>query len=372
MKHTIVLAFCVSVATAFAIADEAAPRRPAPVPRTKWQEPKASEIPSPHIPDPAELSRLLILMKSDDPEVRFPAAARWMKEAIGPWPLVLSMEKYALRDGKDAATRFFPYASGILDWKDLPIEVRRTMLDFALTEITRPERAPGRIFRTIDGHLCLSSPDWERSEARREAAILSLGKDVRPHGSYGWCGRWTEVSYAGPEHDWRIQVIQKWDTAMPYDRIHRSLASFREDPIASMPDAGRDQEEVRIADAAEHLARDIFSHRHGGGEPVPDFFRRKGIEPEEGFKILKSVLEETDRNPSWKSIRGNAILSLPFADVPESFDYALLLAETGPSSDAWDALTAAVRLAKGDTNRLSRVRALQVRLQVNGVENVDL
>lgn len=302
--------------------------------------------------DPAEVSRLLALMESDDETQRFPAAVLWLKETIGPFPHVLAMEK-AVRSapGDGIADAFLLYVQGILDWNELPEAVRRKLLHFVLREVVRSEDPPGRLFRNADGVLCRFVPDWKGSDARREAAALSLGDGV-----------------SGENGDCRVGVLQELDAMNPYQRIHRSLDSIGDDPLTSIPDAGRDSEAVRVAEAADYLSRFSFNDIHNAGESAEHFFRRKGIGPVEGFRVLATIIEETAEKPERALVREHAILALQCTDIPEAFDYAARLMETEKGFMATAAKSSATRLAEGNTNRLIRLQSLTDRLPPPGHE----
>jgi len=302
------------------------------------------EIPAPPRSDHGEIVRLLTLMESDDENVRFSSAVLWLKQTIGPWPHVLAMEK-AVRSapGDEITDTFLLYVQGILDWNELPEVVRRTLLLLVLREVVRPEDPPGRHFRNADGVLCRFVHDWEGSDARREAAVLSLGDGV-----------------SGKSGDSRSLAFQELDSMNPYDRIHRSLDSIRADPLVSTPDAGRDSEAVRVAEAVEYLSRYAFNDVHGAGESAAHFFERKGFGPAEGFRILADIIEETAGKPESALVREHAILALKSTAVPEAFEYAARLMETETGVMAAAAKSSAVRLAEGNTNRLIRLQSLAV------------
>ena len=358
MNRTFFLAsiFATAVSFSMAGAPTAGSRRPAPPPNlvrpTIWMGAGESGPPPRPDPDPAEITRLLALMKSDDEVERFSAAIRWVKESIGSWPHVLSMEKEARFCSKDGiGSAFLLYAQGILDWNELPEDVRLTLLRFVLDEVARPEDPPGDQFGYASGLLRRFVPDWAGSDARREAALLSIGDGVPDE-----------------TRDFRTRAFRELDDMDPYARIHRSLESLRANPLASIPDAGRDSEAVRVAEAAEYLSRFAFGWICGGGESAEHFFRRKGIGPAEGFRVLATIIEETAGKPERTLVREQAILALQCTDVPEAFDYAARLMETEKGFMATAAKSSATRLAEGNTNRLIRLQSLTDRLPPPGHE----
>ena len=154
----------------------------------------------------------------------------------------------------------------------------------------------------------------------------------------------------------------------PYQRIHRSLDSIGDDPLTSIPDAGRDSEAVRVAEAADYLSRFSFNDIHNAGESAKHFFRRKGIGSAEGFRVLATIIEETAGKPELALVREHAILALQCTDVPEAFDYAARLMETEKGFMATAAKSSATRLAEGNTNRLIRLQSLTDRLPPPGHE----
>lgn len=351
MNRTLFLTIFFATAVSFSMAGDSAvrPRRPAPQPPpnlvrpTIWMDAGEDGPPPRPNPDPYKIARLLALMKSDDETERFTAAALWIKEAIGPWPSVLSLEKAVQLEPGDYGIGypFLIHVQSVLDWNELPEDARLTLLQFVLNEVVRPENPPGLYFRNADGILCRFVPDWAGSDARREAALLSIGDGVPDE-----------------TRDFRTRAIGELDGMDPYTRIHRPLASLRADPLSSIPDAGRDSEAVRVADAAEYLSRVAFGWIHGGGESAEHFFHRKGIGPAEGFKVLSAIVENTAGKPGLGLVREHAILALQCTDVPEAFDYAARLMETETGTMAAAAKSSAARLAEGDTNRLIRLQSL--------------
>lgn len=300
--------------------------------------------------DSGEIARLLTLMKSDDANERCSAAVLWLKQTLGPWPHILAMEQAIQTCSDDEIENIFlVYACGILDWEGLPTEARLTLLQFVLAQIVRQETPPGRFFASADGLLCRFVPDWKSSDARREAAALSLGNTVL-----------NETS-----QDYRTDVFRQLDAMNPYHRTHRSLESIRDDPLISMPDARRNSEAIQVADAAEYLTRFSLGDIHGAGESAAHFFERKGIGPAEGFKVLKTIINETTGRPEQAFVRENAILALQCTDVPEAFEYAKHLLETETGLMAKAAKFSAERLAEGNTNRLIRLRPLDPKNQMS-------
>ncbi len=360
MNRTFFLAGIFATAVSFSMAGDTTVRSrrstPQPPPNlvrpTIWMGAGESGPPPRPDPDPDEIARLLALMKSEDDVERFSAAVRWIKETIGPWPHVLSMEKASRSCSKDGiGYAFLLYVQGILDWNELPEDVRLTLVRFVLDEVVRPEEPPGDRFRCASGLLRRFVPDWTGSDARREAALLSIGDGVPDE-----------------TRDFRIRAFRKLDDMDPYARIHRSLEPLRANPLASIPDAGRDSEAVRVAEAAEYLSRFAFGWICGGGESAEHFFRRKGIGPAEGFRVLATIIEETAGKPERTLVREQAILALQCTDVPEAFDYAARLMETEKGFMATAAKSSATRLAEGNTNRLIRLQSLTDRLPPPGHE----
>lgn len=347
-----VLAVAAAFSSKAATADSRSePVRPVPPPNlarpTIWMGAGESGPPPRSDPDPAETTRLLALMKSDDEVERFSAAIRWVKESIGPWPHVISMEKEARFCSKDGiGSAFLLYAQGILDWNELPEDVRLTLLRFVLDEVARPEDPPGDHFGYASGLLRRFVPDWAGSDARREAALLSIGDGVPDE-----------------TRDFRTRAFRELDDMDPYARIHRSLESLRADPLTSIPDAGRDTESVRVKEAADYLSRFSFNDIHNAGESAERFFERKGIGPAEGFRVLASIIEETAGKSEHALVREHAILALRCTDVPEAFDYAVRLMETEKGLMAAAAKSSATNLAGGNTNRTIRLQSLVGSLQ---------
>ena len=347
MKHSPIFSLAtaiLAIVSSATASETAVPARPIPshtspsvVRPSVWMGAGADGTPARFRSDASEIARLTALMESDDETVRYTAAVSWLKETIGPWPHVVALEKAVESRPDGVAGTFFDFAIGILDWSELPADVRDALLRLAIDQAARPEPAPGNTFARADGLLCRFAPDWKASVARREAATASVGDiAVDPTGA-----------------DARVKALRELQSMNPYERIHRPLDSMREKPTTSLPEIGRDAEDVRISDAAEYLARFSFSDIHGAGESVEAFFLRKNIGHGEGVKVLESVIEDSLSQPGIPTVRETALAALERIDADAAFEQCEKLVRAGTASPNVDRTF--VRLAKQSPQRMDRV-----------------